>query len=113
MGNLHYGSTDQPIRIDDIQLAHLRVVVTTKFRRGESFPLSWIHSSDTPGGRSTVWLQPAIPLRFVFDSAESAELDPALLRQMAEQANSAAGLTIDVSSCPAQRASSLPTFRAA
>ena len=94
MGQLFYGSADQPIDIPDRLLAHLKVVVATKLRRSESFTLSWCHRGDEPKGRSTIWLHSAIPLRFVFASAEPEELDPALLQELARAANSSGGLTI-------------------
>ena len=96
MGQLYYGDAVEPIMIPDHQLAYLKVVATVKLRRSESFTLSWRHVDDTPGSRSTVWLQPAIPLRFVFDSDETRPLDGARLRELADQANSSAGLTLDL-----------------
>ena len=67
MGTLFYGDAATPIRIEDRALAHLKVAIITKLRRGESFTLSWQHPDDQPRGRSTLWLHPNIPLRFVFD----------------------------------------------
>jgi hypothetical protein len=96
MGYLFYGNADQPIEIPDRLLAHIKVVTATKLRRGESFTLSWRHSEDIPGGRSTIWLQPAIPLRFVFTSAEPELLNPSYLKELANAANSSGGLTVDL-----------------
>lgn len=95
MGHLFYGTSTEPIRIPDRLLSHLKVVSTTKLRRSESFTLTWTHVDGTPG-RSTVWLQPAIPLRFVFDAAEPQSLNAAALKDMADMANSSAGLVIDL-----------------
>ena len=95
MGFLFYGNTAEPIQIPDRLLAHLKVVVATKLRRSESFTLSWRHTEDIPGGRSTIWLQPSIPLRFVFHS-ESEALDAELLVRFAQASNSSQGLTIDL-----------------
>ncbi|MFS0793309.1 hypothetical protein [Microbacterium sp. 1P10AE] len=93
MGHLYYGTTPEPMRIPDRLLAHLKVVVATKLRRNESFTLSWTHVDGTPG-RSTLWLQPAIALRFVFDSAEPEQLNAQTLKEMADMANSSAGLVV-------------------
>jgi len=93
MGHLFYGTSTEPIRIPDRLLSHLKVVATTKLRRGESFTLSWIHV-DGASGRSTLWLQPAIPMRFVFDSAEPETLNASALKNMADMANSSAGLVV-------------------
>lgn len=95
MGHLFYGTSTESIQIPDRLLAHIKVVVTTKLRRSESFTLSWTHVDGTPG-RSTLWLQPAIPLRFVFDSAEPEALSSSTLKNMADMANSSAGLTVDL-----------------
>jgi hypothetical protein len=95
MGLLFYGNTCEAIEIPDRLLAHIKVVVATKLRRSESFTLSWKHIGDMPSGRSTIWLQPAIPLRFVF-SSESETLDPELLSRFAVAANSSQGLVIDL-----------------
>lgn len=96
MAKLFYGTTPEPITIDNRMLAHVKVVVATKLRRGESFTLSWTHGPDEPVGRSTVWLQPAIPLRFVFDSEQPESLDQDLLKRMANDANSSRGLSLDI-----------------
>jgi hypothetical protein len=95
MGNLFYGTTTEPLRVPDRLLSHVKVVTATKLRRSESFTLTWAHTDGTPG-RTTLWLQPSIPLRFVFDSAEPESLDSATLKAMADMANSSAGLVIDL-----------------
>ncbi|MDQ1123257.1 DUF7882 family protein [Microbacterium trichothecenolyticum] len=96
MAKLFYGTTTEPITVDDGLLAHVKVVVATKLRRGESFTLSWVHGADEPAGRSTIWLQPSIPLRFVFESEQPETLDQNLLKRMANDANSARGLSLDI-----------------
>ncbi|MDQ1123411.1 hypothetical protein QE412_001984 [Microbacterium trichothecenolyticum] len=60
--------------------------------RGESFTLSWRHRDDEERGRSTLWLHPAIPLRFVFDDAEPATLSREWIERLAESANSSGGI---------------------
>ncbi|WP_295789800.1 hypothetical protein [uncultured Microbacterium sp.] len=96
MAKLFYGTTTEPITIDDRMLAHVKVVVATKLRRGESFTLSWVHGAGEPVGRSTIWLQPSIPLRFVFDSEQPEALDQNVLKRMANDANSSRGLSLDI-----------------
>jgi len=105
MAKLYYGTTTEPITVDDRMLAHVKVVVATKLRRSESFTLSWTHGADEPVGRSTIWLQPAIPLRFVFDSEQPEALDQNLLKRMANDANSSRGLSLDIEleAAPAER----------
>jgi integrase len=96
MGELYYGSSTEPIRIPDRLLAHVKVVAATKLRRGEAFTLTWRHQADEPRGRSTIWLQPSIPLRFVFGSAEAEKLDAELLRSLADQSNASSGVVLDL-----------------
>ncbi|MAP64003.1 MAG: hypothetical protein CMH34_09745 [Microbacterium sp.] len=96
MGRLYYANDVEPIELPDRLLAHVKVVVGTKLRRGESFTLSWKHGKDQQPGRTTLWLQPAIPMRFVFASAEPEKLDQPTLKNMAEMANSSAGLSVDI-----------------
>lgn len=93
MGTLYYGGSADAIEIEDVALAHLKVVIGTKLRRGESFMLSWRHPEDQPRGRSAMWLQPAIPLRFVFDDPEPIELNRAWIEELANSANSSGGMT--------------------
>jgi hypothetical protein len=96
MGQLYYGADTVPTLIPDRLLSHLKVVIATKLRRSESFTLSWTRPSDPTAGRSTIWLQPAIPLRFVFDESEPEQLDPALLRTLADQANGTGGISVNL-----------------
>lgn len=92
MGSLYYGGAGDPIEIPERLLAHIKVVMTAKLRRNEKFTLTW----RCPGeGRSTIWLDPSIPLRFVFDSPDPEPLDPVLLRMLADEASSARGLVIE------------------
>lgn len=96
MGTLYYGTSAEPIEIDDHLLTHLKIVVTAKLRRNESFTLSWKHAADEPMGRSTIWLQSSIPLRFVFDAPVPDQLERELLHRLATEANSNAGVSLDL-----------------
>ena len=96
MGHLYYGNTAEPIEIPDRLLAHLKVVVATMLRRSESFTLSWRHPEDIPGGRTTIWMQPSIPLRFVFQTESESALDRDLLTRLAAASNSSAGLFVEL-----------------
>lgn len=93
MGSLYYGGSE-PIQIDDRALAHLKVVVATKLRRNESFTLSWRHPDGQPQGRSTIWLHPSIPLRFVFGDPEPPELSAEWITAMAHSANTSGGIML-------------------
>lgn len=94
MGSLYYGDAREPISIEDRALAHLKVVVATKLRRQESFTLSWRHPQGTTVGRSTIWLHPSIPLRFVFDEPEAPQLSRQWMEDLANSANSSGGIQL-------------------
>ena len=94
VGTIYYGGSATPIQIDDRALAHLKVVIATKLRRSESFTVTWRHPEDQPRGRSTIWLHPSIPLRFVFDDPEPAELSRKWIEELANSANSSGGITL-------------------
>jgi hypothetical protein len=94
MGTIYYGGSGTPVHIEDRALAHLKVVIATKLRRGESFTLSWRHGQDEPDGRSTLWLHPSIPLRFVFDEEEPTRLSREWIEELANSANSSGGILL-------------------
>jgi len=94
VGTIYYGGSATPIHIDDRALAHLKVVIATKLRRSESFTVTWQHPDDQPRGRSTIWLHPSIPLRFVFDDPEPTELSRSWIEELASSANSSGGITL-------------------
>ncbi len=94
VGTIYYGGSATPIHIEDRALAHLKVVLATKLRRGESFTVSWQHPEDEPRGRSTIWLHPSIPLRFVFDDPEPAVLSRQWIEELANSANSSGGIML-------------------
>jgi hypothetical protein len=94
MGQLWYGSSNTPIEIEDEALAHLKLIIITKLRRDESFTISWTHPTHQARGRSTIWLHPSIPIRFVFDTPDPCEVDPERLEEMAASAHSTGGIQV-------------------
>jgi hypothetical protein len=94
VGTIFYGGSATPIHIEDRALAHLKVVIATKLRRSESFTLSWQHPPGQPPGRSTLWLHPSIPLRFVFEDPEPPQLSREWIENLAHSANSSGGITL-------------------
>jgi hypothetical protein len=89
VGKLVYGPHRSEWEFDDRMLAHLRVVIVTKFRRRESFTLSWELHRENGGGRISLWLDPAIPLEFHFVGGR----EPSLNREWIEQLATIAGTT--------------------
>lgn len=92
MGSLLYGST--VIEFDDRLLLHLQIVIVSKLRRHEPFAMSWRESTEAGDGHSTIWLDPAIPLRFVFDGPRTPPVDRDWLDLLADSAASANGLVV-------------------
>jgi len=111
MGSLYYGSDIAPIDMPDRLLAHVKVVIATKLRRGESFTLSWRHPAGADAGRSTLWLHPAIPLRIVFDTPEPESLDPEWLKDLAIGASSTGGLHLSLDEDSTKTAPRLTSVR--
>ncbi|NYF18344.1 hypothetical protein HDC37_003204 [Microbacterium sp. AK009] len=95
MGNLYYGSDTQAISMPDRMLAHVKVLAATKLRRNESFTITWRHTDDEAPGRTTLWLHPAIPLRFTFSTVDAEKIDGPLLQRLAAEASSSGGLNLD------------------
>ncbi|MEV8213067.1 ATP-dependent DNA ligase [Leifsonia sp. NPDC077715] len=91
MGFMVYDSSTQ-ISFDDRVLAHLEVVIVSKLRRKESFALSWRESPDNGDGRTTIWIDPSIPLRFRYSGSRPPALDRDWMERLAAAAASSSGL---------------------
>jgi hypothetical protein len=96
MGILYYGSRFS-VAIEDRTLAHLKVVTTSKLRRGEGFLLSWTEPSDNGSGRGSFWVHPYCDLYFKFDGSRAPELDRELIDEMARATSGSTGLHVDAS----------------
>ncbi len=94
MGSLVYGSAETRVTIDDRTLAHLKVVIVTKFRRNEAFLLSWTVPANEGSGRASLWLHPSIPLRFDFEDGRRPRLNRAWLEEMTLASMSTLGLEL-------------------
>lgn len=92
MGRMYYGNGADAIEIDDVDLAHLRMVAMTKLRRSEGFSLTF---ASPEHGRTALWVHSAIALRFEFDDAEPIRLDPARVNELAQAAASSAGVVME------------------
>ena len=95
MGRLRYDGTPDPILIEDATLAHLKIVISTKLRRQESFMMTWRPVTDGVDKRATVWIHPAIPLQCGYDAAEQPPLDPRLIAEMMQALNASGELVLD------------------
>jgi hypothetical protein len=95
MGSLSYPvHGTSPIRIDDRTLAHLQLVIGTKLRLNQAFFLSWIDDLSSGGGRTSIWIDSAIQLRFVYDTNRRQQINRVWLESMMTSANSVQGLLL-------------------
>jgi len=83
--------------VDDRTLAHLRVVMMNKLRRGESFML---HAPHPSAGTLSLWLSASTPLVLQFWGGRSPSLDQHLVERMFDEANGPNGLTLHVGKTP-------------
>ena len=94
MGKFVYGTPSTTVEFDDRTLAHLKVVIIAKLRRGESFSFSWEKSPESGSGRSSIWLNPAVPLQFEFSGSKEPALNRAWLEELVQLSNTPAGLRV-------------------
>jgi hypothetical protein len=94
LGKLLYGSSRLEIEFEDRVMAHLQLVISTKLRRREAFFFSWRDDPVIGDGRSSIWLDPAIPLHFRYASPERHQLNREWLEELTQSANQPAGLSL-------------------
>ena len=94
MGSLIYGASGIEISFDDRVLAHLELVINAKLRRRESFMLSWRDSPGVGDGRSSIWLDTAIPLYFRYSGSRIPLIDKEWLEELVMEAGSTRGLVL-------------------
>lgn len=96
MAVLIYG--DEEFEFDDRLLAHVKIVVTQKLRRGENFLLSWTHRDGT--GRSSLWINASSDLHFRFRETTPPVLDERWLGALMEASFASRGLDVDAAPEP-------------
>lgn len=94
VGKLLYGTSRIEIEFADRTLAHLHPVIGTKLRRHEGFFFSWRDDPALGDGRSSIWIDTAIPLYFSFDTSERHALNRDWLEALSQSSNSAEGLML-------------------
>lgn len=104
MGTLTYAGS--VVEFDDRVLTHLQVVIVQKFRRGESFPMSWMDDAAAGDGRRTMWLTPTVPMFFRFDGSRVPALDQSWIDVLTRSAESPRGLVVTDASGGLVRATS-------
>ena len=94
MGKLLYGDSLVEIQFDDRALAHLQIVIGAKLRRRESFFLSWRDDPSVGDGRSSIWIDAAIPLYFKYFGGRLPEINREWLELLTQSAHSSHGLQL-------------------
>ncbi len=94
MGKFIYGTPSVTIEFDDRVLAHVKVVISTKLRRGESFLFNWEPAEESDASLCSVWLHPAIPIQFEFFGNREPRINRAWLEDLIRTANSNSGLRV-------------------
>ena len=94
MGKFIYGTPSIAVDFDDRVLAHLKVVILSKVRRGESFTFSWEYTAAGGRGHSSIWIHPTIPLQFDFASGKEPRLNRAWVEQLVRLSNTPSGLRV-------------------
>ena len=94
MGTLYYGDARFPVRIDDRELAHLKIVILTKLRRNECFAFSWGRRASEGSGHSTVWIHSGLALHFEFLGSREVPINRTWLEEMMQASNRTLGLAL-------------------
>jgi len=92
---MKYDSSGDEIVIDDVTLVHLKIVISTKLRRQESFMMTWRPVGDGVNQRRSAWIHPAIPLQFGFDADDDPAVDPQRIHELMEHLNATGELLLD------------------
>ena len=92
MGRFIYASMANSVDIDDRTLAHLRIVVMNKLRRGEAFMFD-VEVGDGSGRRS-FWIHPSVPIQFHFFGSRNPRINRAWIEELMQGASGPNGLTI-------------------
>lgn len=92
MGTLTYAGI--VVEFDDRLLTHLQIVIMQKFRRGQSFAMSWIDDPQVGDGRSSLWLTPTSPAYFKFLGSRVPAVDQQWIDRLNQSADSTRGLIV-------------------
>ena len=92
MGTIQYDG--DRLHFDDRLLAHLQIVIVQKLRNDQSFLMSWMNVVSIGDGRTGIWLQAGIPLRFNFSGSRTPAINTDWLHTLQQSANSSTGLVI-------------------
>lgn len=94
MGKFIYGTPSISVDFDDRVLVHLKAVIVSKVRRGESFSFTWDYTAASGSGHSTIWIHPTIPLQFDFHGSREPTLNRRWIEELVRLSNSPSGLRL-------------------
>ena len=94
MGKFIYGTPAIAVDFDDRVLAHLKVVILAKVRRGESFTFTWEYAAAAGSGHSSIWIHPTIPLQFDFLGNREPSLNREWVEELVKLSNTPSGLRV-------------------
>jgi hypothetical protein len=92
MGRFIYDASSTSVDIDDRALAHLRIVVMNKLRRGEPFMFD-VDPGDGSGRRS-FWMHPSVPMQFHFFGSRVPRINRSWIEELMQSASGPNGLSI-------------------
>ena len=93
MGTLYYGDSGTPVEIEDRALAHLKIAITTKLRRGELHALvASVAASPRP---QLAVAAPRDPAALRLRRGRGPELSREWIEELMRSANSGGGIVID------------------
>lgn len=92
MGVLIYGP--QEVEFDDRLLTHLEFVIVNKFRRRESFLMSWLEKSQNSTSRESMWMHPSSPVYFKYTGSRVPSMNREWIALMQAEANGRRGLIV-------------------
>lgn len=87
-------SNGSVLHLDDETLAHLQYAIVQRYRRGESFLLTWTDDGTVDGRERSVWLSPNAPLSFEFDAPGDVPLELQWVQALNDAADATGGLRI-------------------
>lgn len=82
MGQLIYGAWRRRIDVDDRTLAHLRIALRTRMKRGASFQLTWAPGGTANHREFSILIHPGTPLEFRFDDHQEEAVNRFWLRAL-------------------------------
>lgn len=91
MGRFIYDTISNSVDIEDRTLAHLRIVVMNKLRRGESFMFTIDLDSEGISRRS-FWMNPSVALQFAFHGSREPRMNRMWIEALMTSASSPNGL---------------------